>query len=271
MARRALERAIMQATPPRWSDFAGRWDELRLALGFLTCLPVIAPAEIPPGALAQGSWAFPVVGTAIGLLGAGAYALAAALGLPPLAAALSALAVTAVMTGALHEDGLADSADGLFGGADRAQRLAIMRDSRSGTYGVLALVLTVGLRAAALAALGDAGRVAAALVAAHAAARGGFPLLLRALDPARADGLGATAGRPEAGLAWGAAALGGAIALIALGLGAGIVALIVTGAAMALVAGLARRRIGGYTGDILGAAEQVGEIVMLLAASSWPS
>ena len=261
----------MQLTPPRWSDLAGRWDELRLAAGFLTCLPVAAPAASPTGALAEASWAFPVIGTAIGLLGALVYALAAALGLPPLASALLTLAATAAATGALHEDGLADSADGLLGGGNRVQRLAIMRDSRSGPYGVLALIFSVSLRAAALAALGDPVRVAAALVAAHAAARGGLPLVLRALDPARDDGLGALAGRPEAGIAWISAAIGAAVALVALRLGAGLAALIVAGAAMALTASLARRRIGGYTGDVLGAVEQVGETVMLLAASTWAS
>ncbi|HWG80136.1 MAG TPA: adenosylcobinamide-GDP ribazoletransferase [Stellaceae bacterium] len=261
----------MQLTPPRWSDLAGRWDELRFAAGFLTCLPVAAPAASPAGALAEASWAFPVIGTAIGLIGAAAYALAAALGLPPLASALLTLAATAAATGALHEDGLADSADGLLGGGNRVTRLAIMRDSRSGPYGVLALIVGVGLRAAALAALGDPVRVAAALVAAHAAARGGLPLVLRALDPARDDGLGALAGRPEPATAWTAAAIGAAIALVALRLGAGLSALIVAGGAMALTAGLARRRIGGYTGDVLGAVEQAGETVMLLAASTWVS
>src|SRR5690348_15953970 len=127
----------MQLTPPRWSDLAGRWDELRLVGGFLTCLPVASPAASPAGALAQASWAFPVVGTAVGLIGAAIYALASALGLPPPVASLVALVATTIATGALHEDGLADSADGLFGGADRDQRLAIMRDSRSGPYGVL--------------------------------------------------------------------------------------------------------------------------------------
>jgi adenosylcobinamide-GDP ribazoletransferase len=136
---------------------------------------------------------------------------------------------------------------------------------------VLALVFSVGLRAAALAALADPGRVAAALVAAHAASRTGLPLVLRALDPARADGVGALAGRPEAGTTCTTAAIGAAIALVALGVGAGVAALIFAGAAMALTAGLARRRIGGYTGDVLGAVEQVGEIVMLLTGSTWAS
>jgi adenosylcobinamide-GDP ribazoletransferase len=260
----------MSDVPPRWNDTARRWDEFRVAAGFLTRLP-FGPMPAPVVPLAQASWAFPLVGVVVGALGGLAYALAAWLGMPPLPAALVAVAVTAASTGARHEDGLADTADGLGGGHDREQRLAIMRDSRSGAYGVLALVFSVALRAAALAALSDTGRVAAALVAAHAAARGGLPLVLRALDPARADGLGAAAGRPEARLAWVASGLGAVIALIALGVNAGIAALVFAGAAMALVAGLARRQIGGYTCDVLGAVEQAGEVVMLLAASSWAS
>src|SRR5260221_12395188 len=157
----------MQVTPPRWSALAGRGEGLRLAIGFRARLPGTAPPEIPAGALAHASWAFPLVGIGVGLLGAIAYSLAAMLGLPPLAAALIAVAVTVALTGALHEDGLADSADGLLGGGDRAQRLPTLRDSLTRAYGVLTLVFSVGLRAAALAALGDPGRVAAALVAAH--------------------------------------------------------------------------------------------------------
>jgi adenosylcobinamide-GDP ribazoletransferase len=269
--RLALRRHAMDEMPPRARDVAAWWAELRAALGFLTRLPIPDSEKPATGSLAQASWAFPMVGLLVGLLGALAYALAAALGLPALAAALIAVGTTVLATGALHEDGLADTVDGFFGGADRETRLAIMRDARSGAFGVLALVFSVTLRAAALAALADRGRVAAALVAAHAAARGGLPLVMRALEPARSDGLGAEAGRPESAGAWTAAALGALIALFALDLLPGIVALVVAGAVMALLAGLARRQIGGYTGDVLGAIEQGGEIVMLLAAAAWAS
>ncbi len=259
----------MQEERPRWGDVGGWWEELRLALGFLTRLPVPRSEEVQPGALARAGWCFPVVGLGLGLMGGAAYAFVAALGLPPLPAALVAVGVTVVATGALHEDGLADTADGFFGGGSRDEKLAIMRDSRSGAYGVLALVFSVALRAAALAAIGDAGHVAAGLVAAHAAARGGVPLAMRALEPARLDGLGAAAGRPEARVAWAAAGLGAVIAVIVLGFVAGVAALVIGGGAMTLVAGLARRQIGGYTGDVLGAIEQAGEVVILLAAAAW--
>ncbi|HEX7968227.1 MAG TPA: adenosylcobinamide-GDP ribazoletransferase [Stellaceae bacterium] len=259
----------MQEEPPRWGDAAGWWDELRLVLGFLTRVPVFRAEEVPAGALARASWSFPIVGLGIGLVGGIAYGVVTALGVPLLPAALIAVGATVLVTGALHEDGLADTADGFFGGADREARLAIMRDSRSGAYGVLALVFSITLRAAALAAIGDAGHVAAALVAAHTAARGGLPLIMRALEPARLDGLGAAAGRPEAPIAWGAAGLGALIALVTLGFVPGIAALVIGAAAMMLMAGLARRQIGGYTGDALGAVEQAGEIVILLAAAAW--
>src|SRR5579883_3399555 len=160
-------------------------EDLITAAAFLTRLPLRAPPPLP-GALARASWVFPVIGAGIGIVGGLAYVVAASLGLPVLAAALIAIGATVLLTGGLHEDGLADVADGFGGGADRAAKLAIMRDSRSGAFGVLAVVLSVGLRAAALASLGDGGRVTAALVAAHALSRGLLPLVLRALEPARA-------------------------------------------------------------------------------------
>jgi adenosylcobinamide-GDP ribazoletransferase len=261
----------MRTDPPRIDDLARWWDEFRLAAGFLTRLPLGSAGAEAARPLAEASWAFPLVGLVIGLIGGFVYALAAWLGVPPLPAALLALAATALATGALHEDGLADVADGFGGGADAAEKLAIMRDSRSGAFGVLALVFSVGLRAAALAALGDGGRVTAVLVAAHALSRGLLPLVLRALEPARRDGLGAAAGRPEAANAWAAAGLGALIVLFGLDLGRGIVAVAAAALAAGLIAHVARRQIGGYTGDVLGAIEQGGEIIVMLAAVAWAS
>jgi adenosylcobinamide-GDP ribazoletransferase len=259
----------MPPLPPRWDDAARWWDEFRLAAAFLTRLPLGSSAPAAEMPLAPASWAFPLVGIVVGLLGGLGYALAAWLNIPPLPAALVAVSVTISVTGGLHEDGLADTADGFFGAAERDEKLAIMRDSRTGNFGVLALILSVGLRAAALAAIGQGGRVAAALVAAHAIGRGFLPLVLRALEPARADGLGVAAGRPEATMAWLAAGLAVPIALVALDFGAGLVALLAAALVMALGARVAQRQIGGYTGDVLGALEQGGEAVVLLVAAAW--
>ena len=241
--------------------------DLAVALGLLTRLPSGAP-EWRPGEAARASWAFPLVGAAIGALAGLAFLLARHLHLGAPLAALLALAAGIALTGGLHEDGLADTADGFFGGADRIERLAIMRDSRLGSFAVLALVLSLGLRAAALAEIGEPVRALLALVAAHAASRALLPLAAAASRPARADGLGAAFGTPPPAIAGAAAILGGLASLAALGPIRGLVGFGVAGLAALATAELARRRIGGYTGDVLGAVQQMGEIAMLLAAAA---
>jgi adenosylcobinamide-GDP ribazoletransferase len=245
-----------------------RLAELSDAARFFTRLPLGA-GTFEQGALARAAWAFPIVGAAVGIIAALAYAIADRLGFPPLAASLIAIGASVLATGGLHEDGLADTADGLGGGGDRAQKLAIMRDSRSGVFGVLALVIGVGLRMAAIAALSGEGAVLAALVAAHGVARGGLAAVLAYSQSARVDGLGASAGHPQTPELAASVAIGAGLALVLLGLGAGLAALALAALVMAGIAMLARFQIGGYTGDVLGAIEQGGEIAMLLAAAAW--
>jgi adenosylcobinamide-GDP ribazoletransferase len=226
------------------------------------------PVGAGTGGIAAAGWAFTLVGAGIGALCAIAFFLAQVAGLGDALAAGLTLAVAVGVTGALHEDGLADTADGFGGGAGREAKLAIMRDSRHGTFGVIALVLSFGLRAAALGTIGDPVAVGLGLIAAHAASRGTLPVLMRLMKPARPDGLGAAAGRPSRLVAIVAAALGIGIGLSVLGPWRGLIALVAAGGAVALTALLAQRQIGGYTGDVLGASQQVGEIVMLLAAAA---
>lgn len=248
---------------------ADRRDEFVAALQFLTRIPWPSPAA-PARALADTVWAFPVIGAALGLAAGGVALVACGQGMPPSAGALLALAFTIWTTGALHEDGLADTADGLGGGRDRQRKLDIMRDSRIGSYGALALMLSLGLRTAALSSLITAGPgiVLGALAAAHAVARAALPVLMSALEPAMASGLAASAGRPKPP-ATGIAVLAGVLAaLIGLGPRPALTALVATTLALAVLARLARRQIGGYTGDILGAAEQVAETAILLAAAA---
>ncbi len=242
---------------PKLLDRAG-W-----AVAFLTRLPVpVAP--MPPGALAVAMPFFPLVGALVGLVGGAVHALAWSLGLPPLPAALLAVLAAVWLTRGLHEDGLADTADGFGGGHEPARRLEIMRDSRSGSFGVLAIVFSVALRAALVAALATPAAVAAALVAAEAVSRAAPPLAMRFTGPARADGLGAGAGTVTAGAALAALGLGAVLAVASTGLG-GVAATAAAVAAAALLAALAQARIGGYTGDVLGAAQQVALIAALLA------
>src|SRR5262249_41157698 len=118
--------------------------DLRIGISLCTRLPV-GPAAPADGAIARASWSFPVAGILVGLAGALAYRIAIRLNVAPIPAAALALAATMALTGAMHEDGLADSFDGL-GGRTREQKLDIMRDSRLGTFGMLALVITLLLR-----------------------------------------------------------------------------------------------------------------------------
>jgi len=248
----------------RWTQ-GERLAQAGLALAFLTRLP-LRIGVTAPGALARAAWAFPLAGLVVGTVGAIVFALSDRLELPFLATALLTVAATALLTGALHEDGLADTADGL-GGADRAAALAIMRDSRIGTYGVLALIASVGLRVAALAALREPHLAVGALLAAHTVSRGFLPAVMLWCDPAREDGLGAQAGRPTPAVAAAAAIIAVLVAVLTLGITRGIGAVGWAAVAATCVALLARRRLGGYTGDVLGAVQQIGEIVMLLVAA----
>ncbi len=136
-------------------------------------------------------------------------------GLPDLAAAALAFGASALLTGALHEDGLADVADGFGGGRDPAAKLEIMRDSRLGTYGALILLVSFVAKLSALAALPDA-FVVQGLIAAHALARGVLPSMAMSLSYARKDGLAANAGRPDFATAATAGALALLIALLSL-------------------------------------------------------
>jgi adenosylcobinamide-GDP ribazoletransferase len=253
----------------RWRDWspwlAARVGEIGTSLAFSTRLPLprVAPAEVN---LAQAVWALPLAGLVVGIIGAAVYALAYRLGLPPWPAAALALAATLLVTGALHEDGLADTADGFGGGAAREQKLAIMRDSRIGTYGVCALVLALLLRTSAVATIAAPGAVAAALIASHTAGRAAVPLLMFFVGPARADGLSYGAGQPAAAGAVAAAVIALVVLVVGLGFVHAIEAAVLLAIVIALMGWLSVRQIGGQTGDVLGALEQVGEIVILLVA-----
>lgn len=239
------------------------FEEAKAAVGFLTRLPVRFAAEPPP--LSDSAWAFPLAGLVPGCLAGLTLWTAMALGLPPLAAGLLALSVAAAITGALHEDGLADCGDAIAAPGDRARRLEIMRDSRIGAHGGLALIVTVGLRATALAALGAADLWWAAGIALAAARAAPVPIM-RCLPLARADGLAAYAGQPTALRTLGALMIATAL-LVSIG-PMGLIALGTGAATVFIWALLAKRCFGGYTGDVLGAAEQFAECALLLTLAA---
>lgn len=238
----------------------GRWlSAPAVATMFLTRLPVRGPQVALAGAVV----AFPLVGILVGALGGGAFWLAALAGLPVLACALIALAVTAIATGALHEDGLADTADGLAGHTPE-DSIRIMRDSSIGGYGVLAMIFSVGLRAVALAAIADPLTVVLALTASGAVSRAAMPGVMLALPKASKTGLAAAAGKPAAVDTVIGIALAALLALVLLGPAGALAILAAAAVATLVIAILARRRLGGYTGDILGAVQQTAEIAALL-------
>jgi len=237
--------------------------DLRLALGLLTRLPLPGTPDMTRGAAA--AWAWPLAGLVPAGLAALAIWLASGLG-AGVAAALG-LAVSVMVTGALHEDGLADTADGLWGGWTAERRLEIMKDSRIGTYGVIALVLALLARWSLIAGLVGTGAALPVLLAAGMLSRVLMVALMAWMAPARPGGLSRTVGRPPMQAAW----VGGSIALILALVLCGGAALWALLAALTLAAGMGRiasAKIGGQTGDILGASQQLAEIAALAVLAS---
>jgi adenosylcobinamide-GDP ribazoletransferase len=244
--------------------------DVRIATAFLTRLPMPHPDGMPPEALVRAFRAFPFVGAAIGLAIGLLYLGLLAIGLPNFAAAALALGGGALLTGALHEDGLADMADGFGGGRDRAAKLEIMRDSRLGTYGAMTLMVSFAAKFSALATLPTA-LVVPGLIACHALARGILPAMVIVLPSARQQGLAANSGTPTQATAVIAAGSALAIAVLLLPWTYALAAALVASICACAIGLLALRQIGGHTGDVLGAAEQVAEtsILLLLAAIAW--
>lgn len=243
------------------------FDDFKTAVAFLTRLPMPHPDGAMPQNFVRAHRMFPVVGALIGAC-VGLLCLGLrSIGVPDLAAAALALGGSALLTGALHEDGLADVADGFGGGRTLDSKLEIMRDSRLGTYGAMALLVNFAAKFSALAAIPD-GHVVPSLIAAHALGRGILPVLSLNLPYARKDGLARNAGQPDAATATTAAGLALLIALLSLSWSNGLFAAVLAGASGLGVAWLALRQIGGQTGDVLGGAEQVAEttILVMLAA-----
>lgn len=228
--------------------------------GLLTRVPV--PFTLPRPA---GAWAWPLVGLGVSGLAVlvGALALAAGLAAPLVAALV--MGVQAVLTGGLHEDGLADCADGFWGGRDTARRLEIMKDHQIGSYGALALGLVLIARWSALVLLISGGHWGM-ILAAGMLSRVPMAAIMAGLPNARGSGLSASLGAPPMAAVGGALALALAGAVILAGWLGVVMALAVATAGLA-VALVARAKIGGQTGDVLGAAQVLTELAALAVAS----
>lgn len=250
------------------------WLRLLLALQFLTRVPVHTPT-FDAAELNRSARYFPVIGALVGTAGALVFAAAAHLWPVPVAALLS-MATTVWLTGGFHEDGLADTCDGLGGAVSRERALAIMKDSRIGSYGALGLVLMLGLKAALLNAQGSIMRTACAIVVAHAVSRAA-PVVLLALLPyagdlehAKAKPMAQQVHRADVGIALLLAGAVAAALAVPLGTAPTLAALGAATLATAAMRRWLRRRLGGYTGDTLGATQQGTEAALLLAlCAAW--
>jgi adenosylcobinamide-GDP ribazoletransferase len=241
-------------------------SDLAIALVFFTRLP-LPPFDVPGRKLGDALWAAPIVGIVVALVGGFVYTLAHAMGINEGVAAALALTATMVVTGCLHEDGLADTADAFGGGRSIARKLEIMRDSRIGTFGAAALGLSILLRWTSLASLPGGAGVICALLAAHAASRGILAALIQRTPAARDSGLAASVGSVSDTVALTAIALG-AVPLLLLGIGQGILLAMLVACIAYWLRAIFFRQIGGITGDTLGAAQQIIEITVLLVAGA---
>jgi adenosylcobinamide-GDP ribazoletransferase len=255
-------------------DHKGNYTgDIARSIGFLSRLPVPGRYfEGHDGSLSREVRAFPIAGILIALPGAALFAILLAVEAEPLLAAFLMLAVTTLLTGALHEDGLSDAADGLGGGRNREAALAIMRDSRIGSYGASALILSYGLRAAALAAVGGGlqpSEAAFSVLAVAALSRTAMVWHWSQLPPARSDGVAVSAGLPDSASVNLALATAAMFALVIVWVSAGLAAALATIAAGGLAAVAFTRyagsRIGGHTGDTIGASQQCAEMAALTA------
>ena len=245
-------------------------DTIR-SLGFLSRLP-LPQRWFGNGddSLPRNARAFPLAGAVLGLLAGAVLFVAYKMNLPSLACALLAIGALAAMTGALHEDGLGDTADGFFGASSVDRRLDIMKDSRIGTFAALTLIVFVGLKAVFLMAIIDragAGYAALALIGSEAASRAAMLAFWHALPSVRPGGLSDSLGQPQ----WETVVCGFVIGLVFLvftlipagGFLSSLNALVLVAVLLIGFARLCMAKIGGQTGDILGAVQQIASVAVL--------
>ena len=239
---------------------------LRLAVSWLTVLPVQVPSEVNRAVARRALYWAPVVGAGLGLLADGVLATLPVLGTPPLLTGLVVVATLAGLTRGMHLDGLADTADGLGCYGEPQRALAVMRDGSTGPFGVMALVLVLITQATSLGTLAETGRWVAVLLAVTAGrvavswcARTGVP-------PARSEGLGilvAGSQQPAVPVAWSIVLLAGGLVAVPGRVWQGALAVVLTALVVVAISAHTRRRFGGVTGDVLGAASELASTVML--------
>ncbi|MFN0262940.1 adenosylcobinamide-GDP ribazoletransferase [Tepidamorphus sp. 3E244] len=250
-------------------------NDIAAALRFYTRLPLFGRRAENHGApdFARMAWATPIAGAVVGVIGACIFAFCVWANLSPIVAAGVSLAAMIVTTGAFHEDGLADTADSL--GAYTVQdRLEVMRDSRIGTFGACALILSLLLRAGLLASIFEAHGLLAAclvLIAAETTSRAGSLAMGYSLPPARSEGAAISAGKPTGDGFFHAALVAGLVTALCvattIGFGTGLAAFAAVYLAAFLMVRFAARMYRGQTGDAAGATQQVATLAFLAAVA----
>lgn len=229
----------------------------------LTRIKIPASLQHTDKPIAASAWAFPFIGLAVGALGGVVLFALERNGIAPPVATLLAMATIMCITGAIHEDGLADTADGFFGGRTTEEKLAIMKDSRIGTYGVLALLMAVLLRLSLISDM-NLPKAIACIVMAQCISKSAMVCLMFLLPLARREGLAVHTGKPDGVVTCTALIVAVAAAVFYLGK---LFLWPIAAAALAvfLVRALANKHIGGYTGDVLGTTAILAEIAVLLS------
>ncbi len=255
----------------------GLLTETGRAVAFLSRLPV--PDRVFDGhsvSIAQSAGAYGIAGIVIALPASVLLLLLLWAGVAPLFASAVSLSVLLLVSGALHEDGLADCADGFGGGSNRERILQIMKDSAIGTYGGIAIVMSLLLRVSGIAMIaGDSTPLAAALAIAGVAAvsRSAMVWHWHVLPAARLDGVAHSAGQPDEGAVRFAMISGAVVTVLltvpAAGLVGALLALLLTAAACFAFTRFTDARISGHTGDTIGATQQVCEVAALLGLALW--
>ncbi len=249
------------------SLFMKYYRDICIAGVFLTILPIKINGQIKDIELAEASWTFPLIGLVIGAICGCMFTLAYVLNLDPLVCAIICVFSSILVTGGLHEDGLADMVDGFGGGASCEDKLRIMRDSRTGTYGVIALILSVLLRSALLDSLTELKFVVIAVILSGIMSRSLLPFITLLFREARHDGLAVKFRKASKGVSLISFLLGTMACFLFLGLTG---TFFITGIAIfsvLITVLIAYRQIGGYTGDVLGGCQQICEVAVLTAVT----
>lgn len=238
------------------------FHDIWVALSLLSRLPVPVDHDVAGKRAANASWAYPVAGGLMGLVAGLVGWSLMAVGFSAGISAGVALIVLVMISGALHEDGLADCADGLWGGTTTVNRLAIMKDSRIGVYGTLALILFIGLRWQAISVQTDVA-IIQVMVLVGAISRMPLPWIMAKYENARTNGLSKSVGTPSQQTVMIGFFTGAVVAVLAVGL-TGLLAFLAAGLIAILLIRYVQTKITGQTGDILGGIQQVVETALLI-------